>query len=266
MVSRLALATSPLRSGRLVRRGVPCARVRFVASDAAPEAPSPSFPRTLLHVLAWVPVALFVTGHVVSIASVKGTSMSVRGETDQPTFNPIDPAHLLYPSAPPPNDVVVLNRLIAATRTYRKGDIVTLASPTDPNLIITKRILALGGDTVELWVPRGRNLTPAPREDQPGGVTSMAYTHQYHHALRALASHTQDHARGAWLTITIPPHHAWVEGDASAITLTEQGTLRPEAKSCDSRAFGPVPMGLLRARIEWIVWPLSRFGRPGERP
>lgn len=184
----------------------------------------------------------------------------------QPTFNPMDPVQLLYPSKTPSTDIVLLNRLVTATRSYKKGDIVTLYSPSDPNLLITKRILALGGDTVRLWVPRGMDLTPAPLQDEDEGVTSLAYTNIYHHALRALASETEEHASGAWLTITIPPHHAWIEGDASALQPWTASALRAEAKSRDSREFGPVPLSLVRSRVEWIVWPLSRFGRPGERP
>lgn len=184
----------------------------------------------------------------------------------QPTFNPIDPVQVLYPSKVPPTDIVLLNRLASAMHSFKKGDIVTLYSPNDPNLLITKRILALGGDTVRLWVPRGVDLAPAPLQGEEHGVTSMAYTNIYHHALRALAHETEEHASGAWLTITIPANHAWVEGDASALQPKEAHALRAEAKSRDSREFGPVPLGLLRSRVEWIVWPLNRFGRPGERP
>lgn len=46
------------------------------------ETPAPSVSRALLHILAWVPVALFLSGHVASLASVKGTSMSVRVRTN----------------------------------------------------------------------------------------------------------------------------------------------------------------------------------------
>lgn len=58
---------------------------RITTNQAPNEKPSedaPSLSRTMMQVLAWVPVALFVTGHVVSIASVKGRSMSVRCVTD----------------------------------------------------------------------------------------------------------------------------------------------------------------------------------------
>ncbi|WFD04821.1 hypothetical protein MVES1_000145 [Malassezia vespertilionis] len=97
--------------------------VRSIAS--APKAAQEEAPEThtlgakLILILAWVPVALFITGNVVSIASVNGSSMS-------PTFNPIDPTQDIYPSRLPSSDIVLLNRLITAMRNYHRGDIVTL--------------------------------------------------------------------------------------------------------------------------------------------
>lgn len=54
----------------------------------AEEPPAPTLSRTFWQLVAWVPVALFVTGHVVSIASVKGTSMSVGTLTDLADVQP----------------------------------------------------------------------------------------------------------------------------------------------------------------------------------
>lgn len=192
--------------------------------------------------------------------------MAVRAHLTQPTFNPTDPIQSLYPSHIPTSDIVLLNRLVTAMRSFKKGDIVTLYSPSDPNLLITKRILALGGDKVRLWVPRGVDLAPPPLKGEEDGLSSLAYTNIYHHALRSLASETEEHESGAWLTITIPANHAWVEGDASAKQPWIKGPMRAEAKSRDSREFGPVPLGLIRSRVDWILWPLNHFGPPGARP
>ncbi|KAG9090250.1 hypothetical protein FRC06_001156 [Ceratobasidium sp. 370] len=53
----------------------------------------------------------------------------------------------LNPDGPHQRDMVWVDRWsILARRKYRRGDIVSLRSPLDPNLIIVKRILALGGD------------------------------------------------------------------------------------------------------------------------
>lgn len=184
----------------------------------------------------------------------------------QPTFNPIEPEEIVRPSHKPTTDIVLLNRLVTASRDFKKGDIVTLYSPSDPNKIITKRILALGGDTIHLWVPRDANLAPTSRKGLPDHVVSLAYTNIYQNALQELAHEIEDHASGAWLSITIPPHCAWVEGDASAHKPIVGDRLYPESKSRDSREFGPVPLGLITSRVSCILWPPSRFGPPGPRP
>lgn len=47
--------------------------------------------------------------------------------------------------------------------------------------------------------------------------------------------------------ITVPPGHAWVEGD-------------DQWRSKDSNHFGPVPLGLIDAKLSWVIWPFARFG------
>ncbi|RKP34315.1 hypothetical protein BJ085DRAFT_23968, partial [Dimargaris cristalligena] len=42
--------------------------------------------------------------------------------------------------------------------------------------------------------------------------------------------------------------YCWVEGDESF-------------HSVDSNRFGPVPLGLIQGRVEFVIWPLSNFGR-----
>lgn len=184
-----------------------------------------------LFALGWIPVAAFITSHLYSLGNVTGASMS-------PTFNGA------YSTAVSSgrSDVVLLNRTIKVQlEKLRAGDIVTLISPLDPRLLLTKRVIALAGDTVRVWVPGG---------SRQGGA-------------------------GRWTRIKIPPGHVWVEGDAAVDIVP--GSLERAAnsastpvhlknKSRDSREFGPVPMGLITSRIEWIVWPPERFGKPQSRP
>jgi len=47
--------------------------------------------------------------------------------------------------------------------------------------------------------------------------------------------------------VTVPPGHAWVEGD-------------DQWRSKDSNHFGPVPLGLIESKLSWIIWPFARFG------
>ncbi|GAC76810.1 mitochondrial inner membrane protease, subunit IMP2 [Moesziomyces antarcticus T-34] len=209
------------------------------ANHSAPGGPSFSFEpprprrgkvRRAMFVLGWIPVAAFITSHLYSLGNVTGGSMS-------PTFNgPYAEASAANARA----DVVLLNRSVSYQHNeLRPGDIVTLISPLDPRLLLTKRVIALPGDTVRVWAP--------------GASTSA----------------------GKWTRIKIPPGHVWVEGDAAvdivprSLEKVANSARLPAGvrnKSRDSREFGPVPMGLITSKIDWIVWPPKRFGPPGPRP
>ena len=85
----------------------------------------------------------------------------------QPTFNPdltLNPLH---------HDVVLLERWSIELSRFQRGDVVTLwlvnldrtkrqliemeiRSPQDPELLTTKRLVALEGDLVRVFTPRGR--------------------------------------------------------------------------------------------------------------
>lgn len=80
----------------------------------------------------WMPVVLCVTDYVGTISVVSGRSM-------QPTFNP---------RWPESKDVVLLDKWSGHRHNYRRGDVVVIQSPTSPNELVTKRVLALGGDWV----------------------------------------------------------------------------------------------------------------------
>ncbi|KAJ2579943.1 hypothetical protein GGH95_002847, partial [Coemansia sp. RSA 1836] len=87
------------------------------------------------------PVAIFVTDNVVSLQMISGRSM-------QPALNP--DSNLLR------RDVVLVDRMVQgemAPRRLRRGDIVTLVSPYDPDLLLVKRIIAMPHDCV---VPLGK--------------------------------------------------------------------------------------------------------------
>ncbi|KAI8391161.1 peptidase S24/S26A/S26B/S26C [Radiomyces spectabilis] len=87
-----------------------------------------------LKALTWLPVVVFVVDHGFSYGPVNGRSM-------QPTFNP-DSNKLK-------RDFVFLNKWAVNDHNFERGEVVTLTSPTDPKLQITKRIIAIEGDTVQ---------------------------------------------------------------------------------------------------------------------
>ncbi|KAF8346688.1 peptidase S24/S26A/S26B/S26C [Amanita rubescens] len=48
--------------------------------------------------------------------------------------------------------------------------------------------------------------------------------------------------------VSIPQGHIWIEGDEPFHTE-------------DSNLFGPVPLGLVDAKLAFLIWPIVRFGR-----
>ncbi|KAI5479175.1 mitochondrial inner membrane protease subunit 2 [Pseudohyphozyma bogoriensis] len=137
----------------------------------------------------------------------------------QPTLNP--------DSSMMGKDVVVLNRYAAVLASagrdvWKVGDVVAMvsvflpslcsppsqtstlrSSPTDPNILLMKRILAL-----------------------PGAIVSVRPPHK----------------AGEERFVRIPPGRCWIEGDESF-------------HSRDSTHFGPAPLGLIKARVDYIAWP-----------
>ncbi|CAH1265366.1 IMMP2L [Branchiostoma lanceolatum] len=79
-----------------------------------------------------VPVTVTFLDYVGYVARVEGASM-------QPFLNPEDRSF---------NDVVLLNRWSVRNFKVNRGDVVSLASPRDPEQRIIKRVIALEGDTV----------------------------------------------------------------------------------------------------------------------
>ena len=194
--------------------------------------------RRLRFALACLPVAALFVTHFYSVVSVTGGSMT-------PTLNP-------DPSRP---DLILVNKFAAATYKLRIGDVITLLSPNDVNLLLTKRILALPGDIISVRV-------------KEKGTSS------------------EERVR-----MRMPPNHIWVEGDASAGEYSDDGQVQVPSnrKSRDSRDFGPVsaplwvhlalvrpltfsprhcqvPLGLVTARVDLVLWPPWRFGSLPGRP
>jgi inner membrane protease subunit 2 len=109
--------------------------------------------------LSWVPVAVTLSQAVGNVILVDGTSM-------QPSLNP--DASLGW------RDMIFLQKWgFRAGKNLGLGDVVVLRSPEDPDKILVKRIVAIGGDCV----------TPRPSSMYPRAQ------------------------------LKIPQNHFWVEGD-----------------------------------------------------
>lgn len=128
------------------------------------------------------------------------------------------------------NDRVVVDKISYRVGDVHRGSIVVFERPTRTAGAIkdlVKRVIAVGGDTVE-----ARNGVVY--------VNDSAVPEPY---LRAPAS-TQNLAK-----TTIPNHFLWVMGDN-------------RMNSADSRVFGPIPVGSVVGRVVLRAWPPTRVGFP----
>jgi len=147
----------------------------------------------------------------------------------------------------------------------QRGDIVVLLAPPDnarsDDLI--KRVVAVGGDTVEIRngrlvlngapVPSRKVSGPCAYWDRPEGASWREQscdaaeeelgTHRY------LTYCTPGAACGDVAPQRVPPGHVWLAGDH-------------RDHSADSRVFGPVPVGRIKGRA-WVA--LVSWGPSGPR-
>jgi len=162
------------------------------------------------------------------------------------------------------------DRILGNKTAYRNadpqyGDIVLFHPPAgDWRSTYIKRIVALGGDTVEIRndevYVNGQKL---PRELVGPGTAvvdptgNLVFEGKVYKERNARAEYTIFLADGAspqkpgLAEITVPEHHCFVLGDA-------------RDDSFDSRQFGPIPYALIRGRADYLYWPArnwSRFGR-----
>lgn len=113
------------------------------------------------------------------------------------------------------------------SREPRKGDIVVFDDPTGEHPQLIKRVIAVGGQTVDLR--NGVVFVDGKPLDEP-------YVHGQPSVPQVLT-----------FPVTIPKGYVWLMGDN-------------RQNSGDSRSFGPQPIKNVRGRAFWTYWPLGRFG------
>lgn len=125
------------------------------------------------------------------------------------------------------------DRVLAEKITYRfshgprYGDIVVFDDPTGQHPQLIKRVIAVGGQTVDVregavWVDGKKLVEP--------------YTHGKVTELETLK-----------LPVTLKSDQVWLMGDN-------------RTNSLDARFFGPQPVSKVRGRAFWTYWPMNRFG------
>ncbi|KAH9817274.1 peptidase S24/S26A/S26B/S26C [Melampsora americana] len=79
----------------------------------------------------WFPVGFVLTERTYSLVQINGLSM-------QPTLNPN--------TSKLKKDIIIINN---HTKTFKKGDLVLLFHPSDPTVVLSKRIIGLEGDIIK---------------------------------------------------------------------------------------------------------------------
>lgn len=110
-----------------------------------------------------------------------------------------------------------------------QGDIITFEDPSDPKRVLIKRVIATGGQTVDLR--DGAVYVDGVRLDEP-------YTQ---------GKPSNDLNSGIQYPYVVPEGYVWVMGDN-------------RTNSADSRAFGAVNMEDITGRAVFRYWPLDRIG------
>lgn len=146
----------------------------------------------------------------------------------------------MLPTLSPHGDFVLLSPLsLLLGNLPKRGDVVVATSPMDPRRTVCKRVLALEGDIIQVD-PRGKERrtwkaladieTPSEPQTEPAvGVELRDRDSEG----RPLVSGGQ---RGAGQFVKIPKGHVWLQGDNLS-------------NSTDSRAYGPVPIALLKGTV-----------------
>ena len=129
-----------------------------------------------------------------------------------------------------PGDMVFAEKISFRFGEPEAGDIVTFQDPrsTDDRILI-KRVIATAGQVVEII--DGGVVVDGVRLEEPYviGTTGPLATYDVSYPY------------------TVPEGHVWVMGDN-------------RQNSTDSRAFGAIPLSLVKERAVFIYWPFNHFG------
>ena len=118
-------------------------------------------------------------------------------------------------------------------RDPEQGDIITFADPENPQRTLIKRVIAVGGQTVDL-------------KDGYVYVDGKTLNEPYTEGKQSLPLNT---AYGVSVTYpyTVPDGYLWVMGDN-------------RTNSADSRYFGAVSKDSVTGHANFTFWPLNRIG------
>lgn len=133
-----------------------------------------------------------------------------------------------------PGDMVFSEKVTYYMRQPERGDIVTFTDPEVPTRTLIKRVIATGGQTVDLV--NGAVVVDGEVLDEPYTQGKPSYP------LSRTAVNTD-----VSYPYTVPEGSVWVMGDN-------------RTESQDSRYFGAIPVSSISGRASLVYWPFSSFG------
>ena len=133
-----------------------------------------------------------------------------------------------------PGDMVFSEKVTCYMRPPARGDIVTFTDPEVPTRTLIKRVIATGGQTVDLV--NGEVVVDGAALDEPYTKGKPSYP----------LSRTAVNADISY-PYKVPEGSVGVMGDN-------------RTESQDSRYFGAVPVDTISGRASLVYWPLSSFG------
>ena len=128
-------------------------------------------------------------------------------------------------------DRLIGEKVTYMTRDPEAGDIVTFYSPVEGDTILIKRVIAVGGQTVDL-------------RDGCVYVDGQKLDESYTHGKATYPLDSTAVEGGISYPYTVPDGYVWVMGDN-------------RTNSADSRYFGAVPVSNITSKALFIFWPLS---------
>jgi signal peptidase I len=165
------------------------------------------------------------------------------------------PSPSMYPTIDPRDHFFVNKR----PGQYRRGDVVLFKYPLDPEITYAKRIVAIGGDTLEIragqLVVNGTSVDRAQTGEpcRPAPLAAACTVWRERLDGREYRVITDDDGRALdFEARTVPPGNVFVMGDN-------------RDNSNDSRVWGPVKAELLLGRMTWIWWSSGPEGIRWER-
>jgi signal peptidase I len=123
---------------------------------------------------------------------------------------------------------VLANKFIYRFEEPQPGDIVVLDDPTGSVPTLIKRVVAVGGQTVDL-------------QDGTVLIDGVALEEPYTHGLPSEPMIVE-------MPYTVPEGSVWLMGDY-------------RTNSADSRVFGSVPLTEVHGKAMFRFWPIDRIGK-----